>query len=102
MQRIYGGHNGMWFFTQSDITQSEILLTQAKLDENTHVSLITTDNEYGQSFSDWFSYQAIELGLTVDEIFICRNDDDIVKAVRTLSGQEQWYKKTVILAPSET
>lgn len=101
MQRIYGGHNGIWFLTQSDITQSEILLTQAKLDENTHVSLITTDNEYGQSFSDWFSYQAIELGLTVDEVFICRNEDDIVKAVHTLNGQKQWYRKTVILAPSE-
>lgn len=101
MQRIYGGHNGMWFFTQSDITQSEILLTQVKLDENKHVALITTDDEYGQSFSDWFSYQAIELGLTVDEMFICRNNDDIVNAVRTLNGQKQWYTKTVVLAPSQ-
>lgn len=79
MQRIYGGHNGIWFFTQSDITQSEILLTQAKLDENSHVALLTTGDEYGQSFSDWFSYQAIELCLTVDEMFVCRSNDDIVK-----------------------
>lgn len=101
MQRIYGGHNGIWFFTQSDITQSEILLTQAKLDENSHVALITTGDEYGQSFSDWFSYQAIELCLTVDEMFVCRSNDDIVNAVHTLNGQKQWYEKSVILAPSE-
>lgn len=101
MQRVYGGHNGLWFFTQSDITQSEILLTQAKLAEKSHVALITTDDEYGQSFSDWFSYQAIELGLTVDEMFVCRSSDDVVKAVSTLNGQKGWYDKALILAPSE-
>lgn len=100
MQRIFGGHNGLWFFTQSDITQSEILLTQVKLGGNEHVALITTEDEYGRSFSDWFTYQAIELGLTVDETFICRGETDIVNAVRQLNGQQEWHHKSVILAPS--
>lgn len=100
MQRVFGGHNGIWFFTQSDITQSEILLTEAKLGGKGHVALITTDDAYGQSFSDWFSYQAIELGLTVDETFICRSQADIVNAVGKLNGQLDWHKKSVILAPS--
>lgn len=100
MQRVFGGHNGLWFFTQSDITQSEILLTEAKLGGKGHVTLITTDDQYGQSFSDWFSYQAIELNLTVDEIFICRTEADVVKAVNELNGQNDWHNKSVILAPS--
>lgn len=100
MQRIFGGHNGLWFFTQSDITQSEILLTQVKLGGNEHVALITTEDEYGRSFSDWFTYQAIELGLTVDETFICHGETDIVNAVRQFNGQQEWHHKSVILAPS--
>lgn len=100
MQRVFGGHNGLWFFTQSDITQSEILLTEAKLGGKEHVALITTDDAYGQSFSDWFSYQAIELGLTVDETFICLSPADIVNAVGKLNGQKNWYNKSVILATS--
>lgn len=100
MQRIYGGHNGVWFFSQSDITQCEILLTQAKLKGNGNVALITTNDAYGQSFNDWFTYQAIELSLTVDEIFICQNESDISNAVRRLNGQTNWHRKSVILAPS--
>lgn len=100
MQRIYGGHNGIWFFTQSDITQCEILLAQAKLKGNEHVALITTDDEYGQSFNDWFSYQAIELALVVDEIFICRDATEVANAVHRLKGQQNWNHKSVILAPS--
>lgn len=99
MQRVFGGHNGLWFFTQSDITQSEILLTEAKLGGKEHVALITTDDTYGQSFSDWFSYQAIELNLTVDETFICHTEADVVKAVNELNGQNDWHNKSVILAP---
>lgn len=100
MQRVFGGHNGLWFFTQSDITQSEILLTEAKLGGKGHVALITTDDAYGHSFSDWFSYQAIELNLTVDETFICHTVADVVNAVNELNGQKDWFNKSVIFAPS--
>lgn len=100
LQRVFGGHNGLWFLTQSDITQSEILLTEAKLGGREHVALITTDDQYGRSFSDWFSYQAIELNLTVDETFICHSEADIVNVVNQLNGQRNWYNKSVILAPS--
>lgn len=100
MQRIYGGHNGMWFFTQSDITQCEILLGQVKLSENRHVSLITSNDEYGRSFSDWFAYQAIELGLTVDHTFVYNNDKELRQAVNELNNIKLWYDSSVIFAPS--
>lgn len=100
MQRIYGGYNGMWFFTQSDITQCEILLAQVKLGENRHVSLITGNDEYGKSFSDWFAYQAIELGLTVDKTFAYNNTSELRKAVNELNNIKTWYVETVIFAPS--
>lgn len=100
LQRIYGGYNGMWFFTQSDITQCEILLGQVKLSENRHVSLITSNDEYGRSFSDWFAYQAIELGLTVDRTFVYKNDKELRQAVNELNNIKLWYDSSVIFAPS--
>lgn len=101
LQRIYGGHNGLWFFTQSDIAQCEILLTQAKISEFDHVSLLTSDDEYGRSFKDWFAYLAIELGLTVDESIIYTNESDLSDAVRQLNDRKGWYDKALIFAPSD-
>lgn len=100
LQRIYGGHNGLWFFTQSDITQCEILLSQAKLAEKRRVALVTSNDEYGRSFSDWFAYQAIELGLTAEEIFIYDNEAGVKDAVRRLVDSRTWHDKAVIFAPS--
>lgn len=101
LQRIYGGHNGMWFFTQSDIAQCEILLTQAKVSEHSNVTLLTSDDEYGRSFTDWFAYQALELGLTVDEIIVYKSETDIADTVRRLNRQNRWYTKALIFAPSD-
>lgn len=101
LQRIYGGHNGMWFFTQSDISQCEILLTQAKLGDYSHVRLITSADEYGKSFSDWFSYQAIELGLAVDDIIVYANRQQLAEAVRRQHGIVKWYDTAILFAPSK-
>lgn len=100
MQRIYGGHNGLWFLTQSDITQCEILLTQAKIAEKHKVALITSNDDYGRSFSDWFAYQATELGLIPEETFIYDDEGDIREAVCSLVDSRKWYDKAVVFAPS--
>ena len=100
LQRIYGGHNGMWFFTQSDITQCEILLTQAKIAEKHKVALVTSNDEYGKSFSDWFAYQATELGLAAEDIFIYDDEGGIKEAVGRLADSRNWFDKAVVFAPS--
>lgn len=100
LQRIYGGRNSMWFFTQSDISQCEILLTQARLGERSSVALIASDDEYGRSFNDWFAYQAIELGLKVDRIALYRNAAELEDAVRSMDGQRDFFRKALIFAPS--
>ncbi len=99
LQRIYAGKPNIWNLVQSDINQCELMLAQAVISESRTVSLLTTDDEYGKSFSDWFAYQAVELGLNVGDVFICSSEDDVKSAVsRIASGFK--YDQHLLLAPS--
>ena len=63
--RKYARMGFMWGFSESDITQSEVILSQIATDvNNREVALIASDSAYGQTFIDWFAFQASELGLT--------------------------------------
>lgn len=100
LQRIYAGVNNIWNLTQSDISQCELMLTQAILSESRNVSLIASDDEYGESFSDWFAYQAEELGLSVKGSYICSSEDDIKSAVNAVA-QNFGYGDYLLLALSQ-
>ena len=64
--RKYARMGFMWGFSESDITQSEILLAQIATDlKNREVALIASNSSYGQTFVDWFAFQTTELGLTL-------------------------------------
>lgn len=101
LQRMNAGCEGVWNLVQSDITQCEILLTQAKLSDVGHVQLITSNDEYGRSFSDWFAYQATELGLTVDEITKYKNESELTAAVKAQADVKWKSNKAIIFAPSK-
>lgn len=101
LQRIYAGSNSVWNLSQSDITQCEILLTQAQLSEVKRVQLITSNDDYGKSFGDWFSFQAIELGLDVDDITMYNDEDQLRAAVRAQSTIDNKKEKAIIFAPSQ-
>lgn len=101
LQRIYAGSKAVWNLTQSDITQCEVLLTQAKLSECKKVELITSNDDYGNSFGDWFSYQATELGLTVDGITMYNSETELENAVKAQYGDRKYYEKALIFAPGQ-
>ena len=98
-QRVFAGAGNVWNLVQSDITQCEILLTQAVLSEYSEVCLLTSDDDYGRSFSDWFAYQAVELGLQVGEVFIYRSEAELREAVREIATL-QGYNRMLLFAPS--
>ena len=100
-QRIYASSNYVWNLSQSDITQCELLLSQAKLSERRKVSLLTSDDDYGRSFSDWFAFQAIEIGLEVEDIVIYRTDAEIREMVRTQACKKRMYNHALIFAPGK-
>ena len=68
--RKYSRMGFMWGLSESDITQSEVLLAQIAQDiSNTEVALIANNTSYGQTFVDWFAFQASELGLKPHKIY---------------------------------
>ena len=98
-QRINAGQGYVWNLVESDVAQCEILLTQARLSGVSSVSLITSDDDYGRSFSDWFAYQAAELGMEVGTVTIYSNEAELRAAVRAQHEQKRNYERALIFAP---
>lgn len=63
LQRAFGQRGFLWCLSESDITQSELLLAKAASYQVKRVALLASEGIYGQTFQDWFSFQAVELGL---------------------------------------
>ena len=63
LQRKNARNTYAWFFTESDITQCEIMLSAAQAMQATDVALLYSDDTYGQSFMDWIGYYATERGM---------------------------------------
>lgn len=68
LMRQYSGKDFLWCLAENDISQCEILLTRARQKGVKSVSLLTSDDAYGQTFLDWFAFQAEELQLEVNRV----------------------------------
>lgn len=72
--RKYSTVGSIWGLAESDVTQSEVILSylatyyQYMGYLNSSVSLLSNTQSYGQSFIDWFAFQSRELGLDVHKI----------------------------------
>lgn len=69
LHRKYAGKKFFWALVESDITQCEILLTKAQSYGATKVALLASNSTYGQTFIDWFAFQAGEMGMTVSGLY---------------------------------
>ena len=68
--RAYASTGHLWAMTETDITQCEVLLSKVVNYEGKSVALLVKDNDsYGQTFTDWFAFQAKELGLENKGVF---------------------------------
>lgn len=99
-QRSFASSSYVWNLAQSDITQCELLLSQAKLSEYSKISLLTSDDDYGKSFSDWFAFQITELGMSVEDIVIYHSEQQIREAVRAQYNKPVKFDKALIFAPN--
>jgi len=65
LPRIFGHRGFLWGLCETDISQSEIMLSCIS-NENPglkKVAQLAADDIYGQTFVDWFAFQAVELNL---------------------------------------
>lgn len=68
--RAYAGSGYLWAMTETDITQCEVLLSKVVNYGGKSVALIANgDDAYGKTFTDWFAFQAKELGLVNKGVF---------------------------------
>ncbi|MDE6577974.1 MAG: ABC transporter substrate-binding protein [Muribaculaceae bacterium] len=100
-QRVFADKDFIWNLTESDLTQCEILLTEAKLNGKKEVSLIVADTDYGKTYIDWFAFQASEIGLKVNDVCIYSTHSELRQFIeRVLSGKTSDMQ--IIFTPEET
>ena len=65
LPRIFGHRGFLWGLCETDISQSEIILSclSNEITNGKKVALLASDDIYGQTFVDWFAFQAVELDL---------------------------------------
>ncbi len=81
LARIFGQHGNYWGLSESDITQCEILLSlMADGGVQFDVALLACDNDYGQTFVDWFAFQAAEMGLNPVGLATYKDKSEIPEA----------------------
>ena len=96
--RAYASTGCLWAMTETDITQCEVLLAKAVNYGAGSVALVAMDDDlYGKSFTDWFGFQARELGIENRGVFTY-GPGTVAEA--TASGVESGAEY-VICVPSE-
>jgi ABC-type branched-subunit amino acid transport system substrate-binding protein len=97
--RGYSANGFLWAMTETDITQCEVLLAKALYYGAERVALLAKrDDLYGQTFIDWFGFQANELGLTVCGIHAYESET-LTDRYREAAAAQPDY---IICAMSET
>lgn len=66
--RGYAGKNFFWSLCETDITQSELLLTLAGESPYKDITLVASNSTYGKTFSDWMPFQALEMGMNLRDV----------------------------------
>ena len=103
LQRIYAKETYSWFFTESDITQCEIMMGAAGAVGATDVAMICSNDTYGQSFKDWFAFYATELDIhmAIDAPYVYTKGLDIRPFLQTAKDAAQGDKIFVLIALSD-
>ncbi len=88
--RAFSRQNFLWSLVETDISQCEVLLSKAITYGAKSVSLLTSDDIYGNTFNDWFAFQAAELGLQVVDIQVYGADNLQVTAQQMVRSEADY------------
>lgn len=109
LQRVFSTLDHVFNLTQSDIIQLEAMFASLKegallnVRINNNVGLITSDDEYGETFYDWFGFLATERDF--DTPLVCQLNDSLTIADVMNMHYEEYKKGNFInylfFAPSD-
>lgn len=92
LPRIFGHRGFLWGLCETDISQSEIMLSCLSNEnpEIKKVALLASSDIYGQTFVDWFAFQAVELDMEPVSIVTYKNANELDACLKqiTESGAE--------------
>lgn len=92
LPRIFGHRDFLWGLCETDISQSEIMLSCLSNEnpEIKKVALLASSDIYGQTFVDWFAFQAVELDMEPVSIVTYKNAKELDACLKqiTESGAE--------------
>lgn len=95
--RGYASAGCVWAMSETDITQCEVLLAKAYAYGAKSVGLIANRTSmYGQTFVEWFGFQAKEMGMEVKGIFDYGNSTIEQKALEAAESEADY----IICAPN--
>lgn len=88
LPRIFGHRGFLWGLCETDISQSEIILScfSNEYEGIKKVALLASEDIYGQTFIDWFAFQALELGMEPVCISTYKNSEDLETALIKITG----------------
>ena len=87
LPRIFGHRGFLWGLCETDISQSEIMLSCLS-NENPgikKVALLASDDIYGQTFVDWFAFQAVELDMEPACIVTYKNANELDACLKQIT-----------------
>lgn len=106
-QRQFAGVPFVWNMAESDIAQLEVLLSGVASmygSERMPVMLLCADDDGDHAhnvYAEWFGFIAEEYGLTVDGVFLYKNEADLRAYVHQFCGTDwQLENKVLLFNPS--
>lgn len=96
--RKYAHKKWFWALSETDITQSELLIAQAQAYGAKKISLLSSDGIIGKTFVDWFAFQAKELGVEIGKIHTYNGAENLETTAKAAMDDES---DIVIVAPEK-
>lgn len=96
--RKYAHKKWFWALSETDITQSELLIAQAQAYGAKKISLLSSDGIIGKTFVDWFAFQAKELGVEIGKIHTYNGAEDLETTAKAAMDDES---NIVIVTPEK-
>lgn len=84
LMRTFSEKGILWCLTENDISQCEALICRAILKGAKNISLLTSNDRYGKTFSDWIGFLANELKVKVTNVEIYEDEATLRSKMRKL------------------
>lgn len=81
----------LWSLCETDITQSQLLLSKISMSGGSRISLLSANNKYGETYNKWVPFQATELGLKMVENRVYSNRSELEGCITDLLNSEAEY-----------